>query len=579
METSLKSVVRPLAATFAATMVLLTMTFASSAEAADFTVTKTTDSADPGTLRRALIDAYASNDSDDRILFAPGVSGAINLNADLPGFTGPLEIKGPGAGQLAIDGGNAHAIFTGFGSDFTVSGLTLRNGLSAVDVGGGIMVDHGSLTLRDSRLVGNSAPTGGGGFIANASDLSVSNTVISDNAANVGAGGLITGTAAHSAVIDGASFSKNESISGGGGLAILIPTDGEVESTKVRILNSEFTGNSASAATGDFLLGGGGVYSGTSDITVESSLFENNSSAYAAGGIVISAPLPANKASILNSTFVGNTAELAGGGIYSRAIGLNVDSSTVTGNQTVNPLTPEYLGGGLLAVLGQATVTNSIVSGNTPEDVSSVPVSEQYDGAISGSFNLIGAKSKANYTEAVLGSDIQSSDPKLGPLADNGGPTKTMFPAANSPVVNKGLSYLETDQRGLLRPVKFGSIPFSTARQANGADIGAVELQTNKFTFGKVKLNKKLGLAILPVNVPSGGKIILEGSPTVSGQSKVTKKMATINFKVRAKGKSLKKLQKVGTVKVKMAFTFRPTGGIAASKNKTIRLAMKKRRQ
>ena len=144
--------------------------------------------------------------------------------------------------------------------------------------------------------------------------------------------------------------------------------------------------------------------------------------------------------------------------------------------------------------------------------------------------------------------------------------------------MNKGLSFLETDQRGLLRPVKFGSVPLSKAKQANGADIGAVELQTNKFRFGKVKLNRKKGTAILPVILPSGGKVTLKGSSTVKGQSKTTKKATTLKFTVRAKGKALKKLRKVGTVKVKPAFTFRPTGGIASTKTKPIRLAMKKRR-
>ena len=164
--------------------------------------------------------------------------------------------------------------------------------------------------------------------------------------------------------------------------------------------------------------------------------------------------------------------------------------------------------------------------------------------------------------------NLTGVDPRLGPLADNGGPTQTMLPAAGSPVINAGTSNaLATDQRGAPRT------------SGGGTDIGAVELQSNKFTFGKVKLKKKPGIAIVPVLLPSGGKITLKGSKTVKGQSKTAKKLATVSFQIRAKGKALKKLRKAGTVKVKLAFTFRPTGGIASSKNKTIRLAMKKKRR
>jgi hypothetical protein len=58
-------------------------------------------------------------------------------------------------------------------------------------------------------------------------------------------------------------------------------------------------------------------------------------------------------------------------------------------------------------------------------------------------------------------------DLKLGPLADNGGPTKTRMPAADSPLVNHGSNPygLRYDQRGY---------PFKRV-QGPRADIGAVE--------------------------------------------------------------------------------------------------------
>jgi uncharacterized repeat protein (TIGR01451 family) len=61
---------------------------------------------------------------------------------------------------------------------------------------------------------------------------------------------------------------------------------------------------------------------------------------------------------------------------------------------------------------------------------------------------------------------VPFADYALGALADNGGPTKTRLPAANSALVDKvPTAALPVDQRGVTRP------------QAGGADIGAVELQ------------------------------------------------------------------------------------------------------
>ena len=567
--------------------------FSSTAQAQEFTVTSLADSEDPGTLRTALNDVVGSIDIENRIVFAPGLTGTINLSSPLPPFPGTLEIEGPGAEKLAIDGGDEHPIFTGEG-DVAISDLSLENGYYAASlqngtavldgvtiessgVGGGVVAAGSNLTIRDSRLIDNEAPMGAGLSVSE-SDVTVSNSVFSGNQAGFGAGILVYGGEEDSIEIDGSSFTNNTATTGGGGLAVFTETLGEIVSTKVAISDSTFTGNKATAPV-ESGAGGGGIYSSSTDITIDSSLFDRNTSGSAAGAIGIGAPFPANKASISNSTFTGNSAEAGAGAIFSVAGGMKIDSSTIVGNSTTNPINPQYGGAGLVAAYVPATVRNTIISGNTPTDISTFSPSEEAKAEVKGSFNLIGKMPEADYTETVSGSDITSSTPKLGALADNGGPTKTMAPAASSPVVNKGLSYLDTDQRGLLRPVKFGSIPFSKAKQANGADIGAVELQSNTIRFGKVKLNKKQGTATLPVILPTGGKVTLKGSSTVKGQTKSTKKAATVKFQVKAKGKALKKLRKAGTVKVKLAFTFRPTGGIASSKNKTIRLAMKKKRR
>ena len=57
------------------------------------------------------------------------------------------------------------------------------------------------------------------------------------------------------------------------------------------------------------------------------------------------------------------------------------------------------------------------------------------------------------------------SDPLLGPLGDNGGPTPTHALLSGSPAIDNGYSLALTDQRGVPRP------------QGIASDIGAFELQ------------------------------------------------------------------------------------------------------
>ena len=82
---------------------------------------------------------------------------------------------------------------------------------------------------------------------------------------------------------------------------------------------------------------------------------------------------------------------------------------------------------------------------------------------IDGSHDLIGSANVA-LPDGTLG-----GDPRLGPLADNGGPTATHALLADSPAIDAGdnPSSLATDQRGGTYVRVAGAAP----------DIGAFELQ------------------------------------------------------------------------------------------------------
>lgn len=67
-------------------------------------------------------------------------------------------------------------------------------------------------------------------------------------------------------------------------------------------------------------------------------------------------------------------------------------------------------------------------------------------------------------------------DPRLGPLARNGGLTETHALIPNSPAIDKGSSFgLTADQRGLIRPADLAN--YANAAGGDGADIGALEVQ------------------------------------------------------------------------------------------------------
>jgi len=179
----------------------------------------------------------------------------------------------------------------------------------------------------------------------------------------------------------------------------------------------------------------------------------------------------------------------------------------------------------------------------------------------------------------------------LGPLQSNGGTTPTMAPAPGSPAVDQGKSFdVTTDQRGLLRPVELPAVPNSTAAGADGADVGAVELQLPKATeamaldnsivLGKVRRNKKRGTATLVVFLPrpSAGTLALQGAKvrpqtlSINGESEV--KLPIVGMK------DLRKvLRKRGRRKVRVEVLYTPPGTATGVRSRNVKLVKKLRRQ
>jgi hypothetical protein len=128
---------------------------------------------------------------------------------------------------------------------------------------------------------------------------------------------------------------------------------------------------------------------------------------------------------------------------------------------------------------------NTLVAGNfrgtgaTADDING-PVD------VASSFNLIGARGSGGLTNGVNSNQVGIADPRLGPLANNGGPTFTYSLLSDSPALDAGdncvtqaahcgdanIPQLTTDQRGFNR-----MIDGPDADTIASVDIGAYEAQ------------------------------------------------------------------------------------------------------
>ena len=131
------------------------------AQATDYTVANTNPSG-TGSLAEAMTD-QDNGTGPDRILFQSGLSGSITLTSDLTTVDEALQVIGPGANVLAVNGNNAHRIFNVVsGGDLTVSGLTMTNGNVGLNPGGAIQNQSGTVTVQDSNITGNTSRYGAG---------------------------------------------------------------------------------------------------------------------------------------------------------------------------------------------------------------------------------------------------------------------------------------------------------------------------------------------------------------------------------------------------------------------------------
>jgi hypothetical protein len=315
---------------------------------------------------------------------------------------------------------------------------------------------------------------------------------------------------------------------------------------------------------------------------VRNSTVSGNSSGGDAGGIYMSGRNSAYPSLTLENATIANNASLAptpvndGGGVWISGGGdqaLTVKNSTITGNSVAGDGSQ---GGGVVAfgpAASNVTIQSSIIANNTATEGKDIYSS--YGGQFG--FSLIktldASSAGSGYSFTPTGPNITGQDPQLGGLANNGGPTQTEAPSASSPVVDKGNAFgLNSDQRGVLRPIDFPSIP--NAAGGDGSDIGAVELQPdNAFKLGKLKRNTKKGTAkqIVILPLPDAGSVTIRGKG-LKTKTATVKDNGRLKLKVIPKGKKRRALNRAGKAKLKAKITYNATGNAAKTLKRKLKL-------
>lgn len=298
------------------------------------------------------------------------------------------------------------------GNGFSVDGQSIE-GVRVFEIGAETVVTMEQITITGGNLPkswrGDIANTGGG--ILNWGKLILKDSTVTDSEAYRG-GGI--------ANIGDGIFNRGELI----------------------LTNSTISYNYASDR-------GGGIFNRDGSITLISSTISYNYS-WGGGGICNYF----GTLSLANCTISVNlaTGDPGGGGIYSMNGILNLTNCTLSHNDA-------GIGAGIKNESGPLSLSNSIIANS----FSSGDCWNDGGGTVVAYSSLIEETEGCEHDCIASGGtngNIVGLDPKLGPLADNGGPTETRALLIGSPAINAGDNELAvdpdgeplaTDQRGQVR--------------------------------------------------------------------------------------------------------------------------------
>ena len=286
--------------------------------------------------------------------------------------------------------------------DSTVSG-------NSAPFGGGISNREGSLTVIDSNVLENSADgcrgvgavlCSGGGGIWNSGMLTMENSTVSGSSSDWGGG--IFNRGVREPTITNSTVSGNSAGFDGGGL---------LNFETLTLINSTVADNSAGQS-------GGGIANEAGILEVANSTLSGNIAASAGGGLYNPGGASAQ---LVNSTLSANTADTWGGGIYTGGE-LLLASSTIAANDapTASAIYDPSSPGPRLR-----SIANTLIEGDCAD-------SPPFD---SDGYNIESPGNTCGFSQET----DRPAEPQLnlGPLEDNGGPTRTHALLENSVAIDR----------------------------------------------------------------------------------------------------------------------------------------------
>ena len=455
----------------------------------------------PAPLGRSVVVGSGSPESCNEEALREALAGGGDVTFDCGGgdvtipVTSELVVAADtyldGAGSITLDGGGStRIVHTDAHTNLVVQGLRFVNGDATGDdpgSGGAIRIGWRSTlhvfdcSFEDNRAAAEGIEGGGAIYQSNGGEAVIVRSVFQGNSAI--SGGAIDNLLSPLTVVS-SSFVENQSYGGGGA----IYTDGASENTddavggvisicgcqfesnesvgtggavylwayepdELIINQCSFVGNRTTRPEGESALGGA-MRTGNAPCQIANSLFaENHADVH--GGAYWTRGNYAT--SVENCTFFRNTAGVPGqeGGYGGALSGFNthVLSCTFVENHA------EHTGGALFAEGEQWTLNDSVFLDNSSSNEWSL--SQTCTDTIDGG-HVIQWPAPGGDGDPACTQDAVFSDPLLGELSDQGGPTQTIPLLEGSPAIDAGEGCPDNDQRG-------------ESRDAS-CDLGAFEL-------------------------------------------------------------------------------------------------------
>jgi subtilisin-like proprotein convertase family protein len=317
-----------------------------------------------------------------------------------------------------------------------VNSVVSRN--QAIGTDGGGMVNEGLLISSGSIISGNKALGSGGGIYNSAAGQVIFDNVTLDNNTSISPGGGFFNNGG--ATLADMIVRNNQASGAGGGL--YNEAQGKLNLDTSTVISNTTTGS----------LGGGIGNLGVFTLT-GSSLIYNTATVLQGGGLY-----NAGTAGLTNATVSNNTATAtAGGGVHNSGGTLTIQFSNIADNSAPS----------LNQTGGTVNIGNSLVAQSTGSTCNGTITSSDYN---------LDSGNTCGFAQAH---DLTNTNPQLGPLRDNGGPTLTRAIAFGSPAQDTAVNPcpVTADQRGIVRPqfdvCDRGAYEVAGYSSTDSPDIGA----------------------------------------------------------------------------------------------------------